>query len=374
MGEKMSNILIVDDDDTFLLSLAEGFLSQESDINVFTAGNGKEALAALESQEIDLVVTDLKMPEMDGFELVAHISQHYKDLPVIIITAFGTPDIEKDLHKLGTFQYLEKPLDLNTLEEKISEGLKHKSFGYAKGISLTSFLQVIGLESETCRINVKSKGKTGYICFDNGVVIDAGFENKRGEDAAFEIVTWKDVEIGIDKKFQGKDKTTEMSINHLLLEAHRRMDETNFDKAGFYSFTEGNNINIQIKKETTMNIKKLNEAVKILKEDLGEGLLAADIFTVVDGQSVAGYNSQPRASALFSRMTAQLNKALKEAGFPMLGQYYMLDLADKKRVVVIPLGDFIWGIYLDGTQTPLGLLLNIALPKAIDAFESALTN
>jgi len=123
-----------------------------------------------------------------------------------------------------------------------------------------------------------------------------------------------------------------------------------------------------------MNIKMLHEAIKILKEDLGEGLLTADIFTAIDGQSIAAYNTQPRACALFSRITSQINKALKEAGFPILGQYFMLDLADKKRVVVIPLGEYMWGILVDGNQTPLGILLNIALPKVIDAFEAALTN
>jgi CheY-like chemotaxis protein len=388
MDEKKPNILIVDDDDTFLLSLTDGFLSQDCDFNVFTAGNGKEALTTLESQKIDMVVTDLKMPEMDGFELVAHISQYYKDIPVIIITAFGTPDIEKDLHKLGTFQYLEKPLDLNALEEKISEGLKHKSFGYAKGISLTSFIQVIGLESETCLLKVKSGDKTGFLCFAHGTVIDAGCDNIRGEEAAYEIVTWKKVEIGIETKYREREKTIDMSINQLLIEAHRRIDESKLkiqEELGLpEDLTPGkedlkqpvneNNENLNIKKENYMNIKKLNEAIIALKEDIGEGLLATDIFTISDGQSIAGYNTQPRACALFSRMTIQVNKALKEAGFPILGQYYMLDLADKKRVIVIPLGDYIWGILVDGQLSPLGLLLNIALPKVIDAFESALTS
>jgi len=384
----MSKILIVDDDSAFLLSLAEGLLSQESNFRVFTANNGKEALSMLESQEIDLVITDLKMPEMDGFELVGHITQQYKDLPVIIITAFGTPDIEKDLRKLGNFQYLEKPLDFNTLEEKISEGLKHKLFGYAKGISLTSFIQVLGFENETCLLNVRSGEKSGYLCFNNGVIIDAGCRDIRGEEAAYEIITWKDVEIEIKKKFPKLDTTIDMSINQLLIEVHRRMDESQLKKkdsfifpASFDSIKAEDDSNfvdsggyLHLGKENNMNIKKIHEAVKLLKEDLGEGLLATDIFTTVDGQSIDGLNSQAKACAMFSRLVMQVNKTLKESGFPLLGQYIMLDLADKKRVVIIPLGDYSWGILVDGTITPLGLLLNIALPKVIDAFEDALTN
>lgn len=121
-----------------------------------------------------------------------------------------------------------------------------------------------------------------------------------------------------------------------------------------------------------MDIKKLQESLKTLKEDLGDGLLASDIYANADGQSIAGYNSNPKACALFNRMTYQMNRSLKESGFPNIGKYYMMDLVDKKRVVVMPMGDYQWGMLLD-SSVALGLLLNVAFPKAIDNFEQALT-
>jgi YesN/AraC family two-component response regulator len=380
----MANILIVDDDETFVLSLVEGLFPQKPDFKVFSARNGKEAVKVLKARKIDLVVTDIKMPEMDGFQLVAYLSKNYKAISIIVITAFGTPEIEKSLNEIGAFQYLEKPLDINVLEEKIIEGVKQLSNGYVKGVSLSSFLQMIALERETCTLTIKSNEKIGQLYFNGGVLIDAQYDNKQGEEIAFEILTWEDVEIEIEKKCEKKAAVIDKALNHLLLEAYRRKDEQKKRQDELANSGEGDeyllplaeegiyiNENLNFK-EKKMDIKKLQDALKTLKEDLGDGLLASDIYSNSDGQSIAGYNSNPKACALFNRMTFQMNRTLKESGFPVVGKYYMLDLVDKKRVVVMPMGDYQWGMLLDGAVA-LGLLLNIALPKAIDTFEQAIT-
>ena len=121
-----------------------------------------------------------------------------------------------------------------------------------------------------------------------------------------------------------------------------------------------------------MNIAKLNDAVEKLKTDLGQGLLSTDIWFSADGQSIAGYNHQPKATALFNRITKMINSTLSESGFPELAKYYLLDLVDNKIVIVIPMDEYQWGMLLDSTKAPLGLLLNIAVPHAITSFEEAL--
>ncbi len=122
-----------------------------------------------------------------------------------------------------------------------------------------------------------------------------------------------------------------------------------------------------------MNVKKLNEAIEVLKEDLGNALLACDIWLTGTGQSIAGYNSNPQATALFERVTEFMTKALKGAGFPGLKDYYLLDLEGDNVVVVMQLkNNYQWGMLVDGKKVQLGLLLNIALPNARRAFEEAL--
>ncbi|MEA2028058.1 MAG: hypothetical protein U9N49_03680 [Campylobacterota bacterium] len=92
-----------------------------------------------------------------------------------------------------------------------------------------------------------------------------------------------------------------------------------------------------------MNVQKLNHAIDQLKNDLGDGLIATDIFTVKDGISIAGYNPQPKASALFNLLTSNIMKTLRGAGFPNLDKYFMMNLEGDKMVVILPLGDYRWG-------------------------------
>jgi len=121
-----------------------------------------------------------------------------------------------------------------------------------------------------------------------------------------------------------------------------------------------------------MNVQKLNHAIEQLKGDLGDGLVATDIFTVKDGISIAGYNTQPKASALFNLLTSNIMKTLRGAGFPNLDKYFMLNLEGDKMVIILPLGEYRWGMLVDTTKAQLGLLVSIAIPNSLEAFEEAL--
>jgi hypothetical protein len=120
-----------------------------------------------------------------------------------------------------------------------------------------------------------------------------------------------------------------------------------------------------------MNIQKLNAAVEALKSDLGVALVATDIFGF-DGLTLAGFNSQPAAAALFTQVTMQLQETLLKSGFPPLNRYYFLDMAGNNGIIVINLGDYLWGILVDMSKLNLGILFNIALPNAIKNGKEAL--
>ena len=122
-----------------------------------------------------------------------------------------------------------------------------------------------------------------------------------------------------------------------------------------------------------MNVKKLKQSVEVLKEDLDGALLACDIWQTGTAQSIAGYNTQPKATALFERLTLFLIDSLKSAEFPPMNEYYMLDLADNATVIVLQFDNgYQWGMLVDKSKTQLGLLLNIAIPNARKAFLDAL--
>ncbi len=119
----MKTVLIVDDERSFLRLLEEGFRAHRQEFVVITAENGRQAVEHLRTRPVDLVVTDIKMPQMDGFELLSYLKEFHPGIPVILTTAFGTHDIEERLRAMGASQYLEKPLDFEVLVEKIVEEL-----------------------------------------------------------------------------------------------------------------------------------------------------------------------------------------------------------------------------------------------------------
>jgi hypothetical protein len=120
-----------------------------------------------------------------------------------------------------------------------------------------------------------------------------------------------------------------------------------------------------------MNVAKLNAAVELLKSNLGESLLSTAIAMNVDGQPIASFNSSPKFAALIVKVINVINDATKVGGLPQIGKYATFDLQDDRVLVVLPLGEYIWGILLDSAKTQMGLLLNIEIPRAIDAFAEA---
>jgi DNA-binding NtrC family response regulator len=117
--EKRKRILLVDDERAFTLSLAEGLKLYAPWLEVEMAGNGEEALKLLKTRKIDLLVTDLRMPGMNGFELLEHMRGEYPCLPVMVTSAHIAGDVEKKLRELGALETVEKPFELDEFAERV---------------------------------------------------------------------------------------------------------------------------------------------------------------------------------------------------------------------------------------------------------------
>jgi two-component system, NtrC family, response regulator len=105
----MDTILIVDDEKNYPLVLSA--VLQEEGFETLTANSGHEALAVLEHSDVDLVLTDMKMPRMDGIELLERIKENDPELPVIMMTAYGTVEKAVEAMQKGAYNYILKPFD-----------------------------------------------------------------------------------------------------------------------------------------------------------------------------------------------------------------------------------------------------------------------
>ena len=123
----MKKVLIVDDNYYFLTGLSMSLHGYLKDCNILTAGNGRKALEIMEYIPVDLVVTDLEMPIMDGYELVESVKKKQPGLPVFVMTGCIALETEKRLASLAAPRCLEKPFGFKKLADMIAAELGAQS-------------------------------------------------------------------------------------------------------------------------------------------------------------------------------------------------------------------------------------------------------
>ena len=121
----MNTILVVDDEPNYLIVISE--LLKEENYEVVTAPSGEDGLKVVEETDLDLVLTDMRMPGMGGLEFLKATKKHNKDLPVIMITAFGEVEKAVVAMKAGAYNYLSKPFNNEELLMNIRKAIEHYS-------------------------------------------------------------------------------------------------------------------------------------------------------------------------------------------------------------------------------------------------------
>lgn len=361
----VKKLLLVDDEKLFLEGLQEGLSKHSGIFETDITFSVDDAIRKCKKTRYHLIVSDIRMPEKSGLDLFVHLRKKKFKGGFIAMTAYGTVEVLRQIRKLGGLDIIMKPFNLDWFTQKILDFFVEKDgiSGTIDSIDITSLLQMINLERKTLTVKIDLKDKVGYMYFEKGEIIHAEFEDLVGVEAAQSLLNLNRGHFSLHPAETGLEQTIDMPFMVLLMNTMKEIDE---------AITLSPDDIIQGEKEKPMNVKVMEKAVEVLKGDLGDGLLATDIINAKDGQSLAGYNAQPKASALFADLTQTMAKDLKGAGFPALGRYYLIDLVDEKMVVLITMGDYYWGMFLDASKAKLGLLLNVVIPNAIDAFEEAL--
>ena len=119
----MKRILIVDDEESILMVLKNSLTLSGEDYQVVTASNGDEAIDQLHQKTFDLVVTDYLMAGLDGLELMAEVRVIQPDARIIMISAYGTDELETEADGLQVYRYLEKPIEIDTFRRVVKEAL-----------------------------------------------------------------------------------------------------------------------------------------------------------------------------------------------------------------------------------------------------------
>lgn len=222
----MKNVLIVDDDAIFLEIIVLTLKKSSGNFNILTAENGLEAKKVIEKEKIDLLVTDIMMPECDGLSLLAYVNDKNHVFPCFIMSAYGTPEIRQLIPK-DVLRFFSKPFPTDKLAEAIEEELGknvEKKKGVVSGISIVSFLLLVEMDKKTCLFEAVLPNKeTGLFYFNKGVLFNAAFKDLKGEDAVLSLLQAEKAQFKFKKLPEQKlARAIEKDLSTLIKEAKRQ--------------------------------------------------------------------------------------------------------------------------------------------------------
>ena len=227
MASPGKRVLIVDDEETLTWSMSKSLSRDRDKYSVFIANTGKEALEVLRSHVIDLVITDIRMPDINGLDLLTTIKRNYPNTRVIIMTAYGSPDIRKEANKRGSLYYIEKPFEIADIRKVILDILwKRRGFeGKVFDLQLTDVIQLNCLCKVTAALKVEKGDQRGVIYFSDGEIVHAECDGQVGKDALFNILSWREGRFDHERGMTPPQHTIAQNWEHLLVEGMRQSDE-----------------------------------------------------------------------------------------------------------------------------------------------------
>jgi CheY-like chemotaxis protein len=221
----MKNVLIVDSDQAMLRTLTGLLKSQGGFFNVFATSNTRQSIELLQETAIDLVITAIRLPKVDGFRLVTKLTKEYPSIKVIIMTKDAHPLLRASIKRFPAAVHLDQSHDISMLTRRVFTELQIDYGGGVRGINLSSFLQMMELESCTCTLRVSSKDLVGSLWLKDGELIAANSQTTEGEKAAFDILAWENVFIDIDYTPHDVEQQISMPLMMLILRSSQRYDE-----------------------------------------------------------------------------------------------------------------------------------------------------
>lgn len=226
-------VIVVEPDAQGAMALELRF--QEQGYDVTTVRTRPEAEGRLRNERFDIVITEVDLDGGDGFGLVAvaRAEERNKDTAFVFHTRRSDRDSVSRGYELGAADYLTKPTSIELVVAKcgqIFEALLRRRgggglSGSLRDMGLTEVVQVLGQGRKSGCLRIVSQHRVGEIYFGEGLVVHALFAQAVGDEAVYQMLLLKDGDFKFDPTSKPKDKTMQASVESLLLEGMRRMDE-----------------------------------------------------------------------------------------------------------------------------------------------------
>jgi CheY-like chemotaxis protein len=222
----MTLVLIVDDDPAELRTLQREFKRLRPDIALATCGDGAEAVELMRGRAVDLVLTELRMPKLDGFELLAWMNEHCADVVAFTMSEPGDGDDDSArCAELGAVEHFAKPIDAKVVLSRLSDTFAQSVRGHVQNVSLASMLQLLEMERKTCTLTVTCDDKKGHLVLQSGRLVAARHGSLEGEAAAIAVIAWPSSSITISRQLATLQGAVNEPLGFIVMEAMRVQDE-----------------------------------------------------------------------------------------------------------------------------------------------------
>ncbi|HEY3761985.1 MAG TPA: response regulator [Verrucomicrobiae bacterium] len=243
---KQSSILIVDDDADWLQVCSELLAQLPSKPEIHTAGTGTRAIAKLDDQPCRVLICDLKMPKVDGLQVLAIVRKRFPDLRTVVLTGLDGEEYRSRAYALGVDMFwLKNEMQQNlTMFLDCVESLLGSDWGGSsgfRGIQSKSLMDIIQLECmsrNSIMLQITRGPLVGKVWIREGDLIDAEVENARGEPAFQRILAWKSGSFESRPGDPARERTITKSVNALLLESAQALDEMSNPQTEFVQRSE----------------------------------------------------------------------------------------------------------------------------------------
>lgn len=230
--EERPKILLLDDDADLLAVYREILAQLPSQPEIFVATNGPRAMKLLESESFRVFICDLKMPKMDGLQVLSAVRRKYPQLRTVVLTSVVDEQFRSRVYALGVDLFWQKPSsdeEVKMFLECIESLLEREDTGGFRGVQSKSLVDIIQLEciSQTSAVLRITNGPlVGKIWILNGEITDAETEQLTGEAAFRRILSWKEGNFELLAPDPSRPRRITKSYNALLLETAQAIDES----------------------------------------------------------------------------------------------------------------------------------------------------
>lgn len=212
-----------------ILRLYMAIFNAHSEFRVLSAAHGVEALEILAREAVDVVVTDLNMPVMDGFQLIVELQRRFPSLPIVVNTSVRDARLQEQALELGALRLLIKPPRMEVLISEVRRLASLPPPGLVRGLGVRSLLQLLNWERKTCTLKVYKSGDTGHLYLKDGELIAASLHGEEGLAAAYHILGWESPEVNFIEVCRVESNIdlpiTEILMNRALMDDQEQAPE-----------------------------------------------------------------------------------------------------------------------------------------------------